>query len=499
MPLIPAAEWLPDQAPYQNPGSPNVMNVIPSALSYRPFKAFAIYSTNAINARARGMWYGRAIDGSARVFTASATDAYTLSGTEWKEVTRASGGDYAIDSSAMASFVQFGDLLVMVNGTDDPQKFTLSDVVDGSVKFVALGGSPPVGEFVNVVGDFLVMSKIAGAKNRVQWSGINNAESWATSATTMADQQDLPDGGNIRGFVGGVFGVVLQDDAIRRMDFVGPPEIFKFTQIAANVGCTIQGSVASYGNRCFFVHRTGFYMLVNGEQLTPIGTQKVDRTFWETVDQNNINRVSSAIDPQNKLYLISFPGPDASAGTPNTIWAYEWEIGRWSPIEPGSHEIISTGSQQGSIDIDSADDFADDIDAVGAPSLDSEVYAGAVVPLLAAFNTSHELMFANGANLEATVDTTEMQISPGKKSFVRHARPVVAGTSTTVTLALGYRNNTTDVVSYTSASTPETSTGLCNFRSKARYHRGRIVVEAGDTWTHIQGIDDVRTAAVGWR
>lgn len=499
MPLIPVAEWLPDQAPYQSPGSPNVKNVIPSALSYRPFKAFATYSTNALGARARGLWYGRAVDGSSRVFAGSATDLYTLSGTTWNEVTRSSGGDYAVGDESMWSMVQFGDTLIAVNGTDAPQAFTLSNAIDGSAKFAALSGSPPTGEFVTVVGDFVVMGKIAAAKNRVQWSGINNAASWATSATTMADQQDMPDGGNVRGLCGGVFGVVLQEDCIRRMDFIGPPEIFKFTLIARNVGASIEGSIAEHANRVFFMHRTGPYMLVNGSELVPIGTQKVTRTFWEAVDQTYLHRVTATIDPGNKLYLLSFPGPDASAGTPDTVWAYEWEVGRWSPIEPGNHEMISSGSQQNSITIDDADDYADDIDAAGAPSLDSEVYSGSIVPLLAAFNTSHELMFANGANLEATVDTAEMQLTPGRRTFIRSARPVVDGSSTTVTLAIGYRDNATDTLTWTIAATPESSTGLCNFRNKARYQRGRIVVEAGDTWTHIQGIDDLTVSAQGWR
>jgi len=499
MAIIPAAEWLPDQSPYQSPGSPNVSNVTPAPIGYRPFNAFAVYSTSALNARCQGLWYGRAIDGSARVFAGTATKLYALSGTAWNDVTRSSGGAYACASDAMWSFAQFGDTLIATNGTDAPQKFTLSSAVDGSVKFAALGGSPSVAEFVTTIKDFVFFGKISGAKSKVRWSAINNADDYTASATTMSDSQTIPDGGNIRGVVGGEFGVVLQDDAINRFTFQTTGEIFRRDKIATNVGCSIQGSVAYHANRIFFAHRSGFYMLVDGQQLVPIGAEKVDRTFWETVNQSYLSRVTAAVDPLNSLYLVSFPDADASAGTPNTIWAYHWEAQKWSQASPGNHEMIATGSQQGAIDLDTADSFADDIDVAGAPSLDSELYAGQVVPILTAFNTSHYYMLQNGAALEATVDTAEQQPIPNGVAFVRSARPVVNGTSASPTLAIGYRDNTTDAVSFTDASSQNSRTGLCNFRTRARYIRGRIVVPASSTWTHIQGIDDVTAEAVGWR
>lgn len=502
MPLIPVAEWMPDQAPYQSPGAPNIANVLPSALSYRPFKAMTVHSTDALAARARGLWYGRAIDGSARVFAGTATKLYALSGTAWNDVTRASGGDYAVGDEAMWSFVQFGDLLLAFNGTDPAQVFTLSDVVDGSVKFTALGGTPPVAEFVTVVRDFVFTGKIDSAKSTNQWSAINNAASWATSATTMADSQQIPSGGNIRGQAGGEFGIVLQDDAIQRYSFVGPPTVFQRDEIATGIGCSIQGSVASHGNRVFFVHKTGFYELINGNALAlkAIGAGKVDRTFWETVDQSYLSRVTSAIDPLNKLYLISFPDGSASSGTPNVVWAYEWEVGRWAPVTGiGNHEMIATGSAQNSLGIDDADGYADDIDAAGAPSLDSEIYAGVVVPKLAAFDTSHKLMFSDGAALAATVDTAEQQPTIGQKSFIRAARPVVEGNATDVRLAIGYRQTLGDAVTFTSESTPSSGDKLCKFRTKARYIRGRITIPAGEDWDHIQGVDEIVFTAAGNR
>src|SRR5689334_12118328 len=120
MPQLAAAEWLPDQADYQNPGTPTVLGVIPAVLGYRPFQAFTVQSS-ALTARGRGYWYGRAINGSARAFCGDATKLYALSGMTWNDVTGTSG-PYACPR--FWSFVQFGDLLIATNGVDPPQKFT---------------------------------------------------------------------------------------------------------------------------------------------------------------------------------------------------------------------------------------------------------------------------------------------------------------------------------------------------------------------------------------
>lgn len=500
MPLIPAAEWLPDQADYQNPGSPNVANVLPDIPGYRPFAAFTVQS-DALNAQARGIWFGRSISGQARIVCGTATKLYVLSGSTWNDITRSSGGDYACPR--FWSFAQFGDSLLAFNGADAPQVFTLSSAIDGSVKFSALGGSPPVAEFVTVVRDFVFTGKIDSALNQNRWSAINNSASWATSATTMADQQDIPSGGNIRGQGGGEYGIVLQDDAIQRYTFVGGGlgnPIFQRDEIATGVGCSIQGSVAQHGSRIFLCHRTGFQMLIDGTALEPIGAQKVDRTFWDTVNQSYLDRVSSAIDPLNKCYLISFPNASSTGGTPNEIWAFNWEVKRWAPIFVGDHEMIGTGATGLAVGIDDADGFADDIDAVGAPPLDSEIYFGAGIPLLAAFDTSHKLMFSNGAALAATVDTTEQQLIPGQKAFVRAARPIIASAAAPdFTLALGTRDTTHDAVTYTAAASPESGDELCKFRTKGRYVRGRIQIAAGEEWEFIQGIDEVVAVPAGNR
>lgn len=492
---IPVGEWMPDTPDLSSSGVITAKNVIPGIVagtpSYRPLPALLNYSGNALNARCQGAWYGQASDGSARVFFGTASKLYTLSGVTLVDVSKVGG--YSTASDGYWKFEQFGDLLVATNGVDAPQKFTLTAVIDGSVKFANLGGSPPSYQYVAVVKDFLFFAQALSTK----WSDIDNAESYTGG---QSDSQAIPDGGLIHGVVGGEMGLLLQTDALRRLTPAGPPTFIDFAKIASNLGATLAGSVAAYSNLTFFCHRSGFYQVSNWQDVTPIGTDKVNKFFWDNLDQTHVERVSSCISFVQECYLISFPTRSASAGTPNAWLIYRYTTGKWSYAEPGQHEIIFRGASQTSYDLDTDMSTEDqNLDSVLLPSLDSEIYTGTVRPAIGATDTSHYFALANGSPLEGQIGTAEACLAPGHKSQIFAARPMVDGGSPTVTI--GTRNSQADSVSWGTAQAMSSATGLCRFRrgTKARYHRALITIPAGSMWTHIMGLDDIRATKAGER
>ena len=152
---------------------------------------------------------------------------YTSGGTAQKELLYAPGGD------GTWRFTQFGPLAIAVNGVDAPQAFDLSV----GTRWSALGGTPPIAAFVTTVRDFVLMGKIGTTPQRVQWSGINNANLWGSVPSNQADIQDLPDGGNVTGLVGGEYALIFQETSVRRMTYEGPPIIFRIDKIANDIGC----------------------------------------------------------------------------------------------------------------------------------------------------------------------------------------------------------------------------------------------------------------------
>jgi hypothetical protein len=489
--MIPIGPWAPDLPDFQNPGSTEALNVIAKAASYGPFPSFAKIS-GALGARCQGAIFVRRSDGSGAIFAGDATKLYRLSGAAFTDVSRTAGGAYATPADGAWSFIQFGNYIHAFNGIDAPQQFN----IDSDSNFSAMSGSPPTANYAAVVGDFVMTGQQPSFRNRVQWGPINQSGNWTPSQATQADYQDLPDGGWVQGLVGlEQAGIVFQEFAVRRSAYVGPPTIFQFGKIADNVGVTIPGSIASYKDFIFFVDRSGFYMIVGGYQVTPIGEQRVNRHFWNDVDQEYLHRVTSAVDPVNGLYVIGYPGAGNSGGNPNKMLAYCWAVDRWSRILPGDLDMVFSAATQSGFALEQLDAVSASADALPF-SFDSPLWTGIARRLVGGFDTNHRLGFFNGAALAATVDSTETNLGSARIARVRMARPLVDGGMPA--MALGTRDRPFGAVGF-GAPVTVNAFGSCPFNSAARYHRGRITLPAGQVWTHIMGVDDIDFSVEGFR
>lgn len=492
--MTPFAPWLPDIVQFNPSVSSDARNVIPpSATGYKPWPSFSNVAS-ALTARARGAISVRGLTGTIFNFAGDATKLYKAAsdGLSYSDVSRLVGGAYTTATDGWWYFTLFGDYVIACNQADATQVFQLSV----STNFAALSGSPPQAAFTGTIRDFAILARVNTNYNRIQWCGINDITAWTPSATTMADYQDFPDGGIIMGFVGGEYGIVLQGRAIQRMAFEGPPTIFRFDKISNTLGCQIAGSIAAYENLVFFKAHDGMYMIRGGSELVPIGTEKIDRWLNARINASYYDRCSAAIDPARKLYLFGYPSSTSSDGTPNEILAYHWPSGEWTYAQV-DHEIIYTGATQSSITIDGLAAIAATIDSLVYP-FDSLYYAGSGQLLISGFDTSHRQGFFTGTALEAYVETGDAQFTPGRKSMLRAARPLVEGTNVTPTLTVKYRDSTAEAHTTGSAVTPN-SNGVCNFRTNARYHRAGMTIPAASVWDRALGLDDIKAEAMGAR
>jgi hypothetical protein len=494
---IPIGPFSPDTPDYDKQSSLTATNVIPASASYRPFPSFAAI-TNSLTARAQGLFFARKSDGTGTVFAGDATKLYQLSGTTWSNVSRLAGGAYTIPGDAKWAFTQFGNNVYASDGIDAMQVFN----VDSAANFSAATGSPPMVLYSAVAGDFMMVGNLPQVantgRNTIQWSSINDpTASWAASQVTQASSQVLPDGGWIQGLVGFEYSaVVFQEFAIRQAIYDGVPLIFRFSKVTESLGCDIPGSVASYRDLIFFHDRSGFYMLQGGTNITPIGEQRVNNYFNGWIDKSNLFRVYAAIDAPNSCYIILGPDSSASNGNPNRGLVYNWAVDRWAELSPGAVEIALTVATQQGYTLEGLDAISTNLDTLPF-SLDSQVYAGIAQQLIGGFDTTHAFGFFNGANLAATVDTLEANISGDEgRALVTSARPIVDGG--TPTLAIGTRNRIEDARTFGSDIAMNTL-GTCPQRAEGRYHTGRIKMAAGATWTHIQGVSGIKAKPVGSR
>jgi hypothetical protein len=138
------------------------------------------------------------------------------------------------------------------------------------------------------------------------WSGLNNPNTWANTAITQSDNQIIPDGGEVRGITGGEFGLILLEKSIVRMSYVGSPIIFQFDNIARNLGCYESNSVAQWQGVTYWLADDGFYAC-NGESIEAIGAEKVNRFFFDTLQESVIETMSAAVDPFTSLDYLGLP------------------------------------------------------------------------------------------------------------------------------------------------------------------------------------------------
>lgn len=483
MALIPFEEWRPDM-PALSKWSREATNVVSAEESYRPFKGLVAFSDD-LAARAQGAAWFRRTDGTVAMFAGDTTNLYVLDGTTWGDE---SGDTYACGADGNWRFIQFGTLAIAVNGVDDPQKYDLTS----TDPWEDLLGSPPIGTYIAVVRDFVFMGKIGATPQRIAWSGLNNAEVWGSDPATQTDFQDLPDGGDVTGLVGGEYGLIFQETAVRRATYEGPDVIFRLDKIANDLGCSIPNSVAGLLNRAFFLHKSGFYMVLDGQTVVPIGRGKIDRTFWAEFDETNHFRSSAAIDPVNGLYVFAYPTSGGS-GTPNRLLIYNWATERWTRIET-SVEFVFSGVSQQSVDLEGLDTFGT-LDALPY-SLDSGYWSGALSLLLYGFTTDHESGSFSGLTLEATLETGEFNPGKGRRSVISELRPLIDGASD-MTVRLGMRETQQASVTYGDA-VGLTPAGMAPVLGSGRYFRAKVTLPAGDNaWGNAQGIDDINAQPDG--
>lgn len=424
----------------------------------------------------------------------SAYTAYSSAGTAQKETF------YSVATDERWNFVQFGERIIAASVANNLQSY----VMNSSAAFADLSATAPKARYIARVRDQFVMvantvdGTFGAVPQRVWWPAIGDPTNWPTPGTSTAaqvqsDYRDLlGDGGANQGIVGGLAGAdiaVIQERAIWRAMYIGPPVIFSFAVVESARGTPAPGSIVQVGPVIYYLADDGFYSF-DGMQSTPIGHQKVDNTFWADVDQNYLYRITAAVDPLNKLIYWAYPGPQNSGGTPNRIIVYNYGVGRWSQCDSYQIELMVSRSLSTGYTLEQLDPFGT-LETLPF-SLDSRVWTGGKLQL-AAFDTNHKMGFFAGASLAATLDTSEANLTDKGQTHISRVWPMVDTSAATV--AVGRRNRLADAVTWGNSVAMNATTGSAGIRSTGTFQRARVQIPAGSVWTHAQGVQfDARPA-----
>jgi len=364
-------------------------------------------------------------------------------------------------------FTQFGPNVLAVDNNSKVQYWE----VNQSVSFEDASADAPVAKYITTVRDFVVTAHVGGVANKVQWSDINDFTNWTSGSASQADFQLLPDGNTIQGITGGEIGLVFLEKAIIRMSYSGSPLFFQLDTISRGLGCIEGNSIAQYGATSFFLSDDGFYS-TDGNVVTPIGVEKIDRYFFDNLDYNSLSTISSSIDPVNKLVVWNYP--KATGG--RELIMYNWQIQRWSRAETDVTTMAYAATA--TTTLEALDNFGT-IDTLPA-SLDSSIWAGGIATLKG--TRGQYIVAFNGSSATANIVTPDLEI--GFNSTITLARTQIDNGSSTIQVAS--RKMLDDTITYSSSVTTDDE-NRASLRSSGRYHR--LSITPTGNWTSAIGVD----------
>lgn len=464
---LPAADWLPDVAELDINAAAVARNVYPDVKGYLPVKGPSAYSSALANIP-YGLTYCQRDGGSFRVVAGTADKLYELdsSALTWTEI----GTGYAATDDDRWSFVQFGTHLLACTLGSALQEWDIE--AGGSASNVA--GSPPLARFVDVFSDFVVLGGLSSDPHSIQWSGIDNRTQW-TAGSNLSDIKEFQGGGRVMGIAGSAELVILERALWQMIRSPGSGLAFEFQQVEAAKGTIAPGSVVKYGPAIGYLAEDGFWF--DGK---PIGKNKINRHFLSTVSQDRLFSVRGSIDPiATRIYWAARKTESVPY---DWMLAYDWALDKWSDIDIDAHEFSSLATP--GLTLAGVAALYATLDLVPYP-FGSRVWQGGR-PVFGIIGSDLKLAFFEGNNLAATIETAERELAPGRIASVRGGRPLVGSSAATV--QVGGRNRLADARTWSSASSMQTS-GRVPLRSSYRYQRGRISVPAGETWTHIDGLE----------
>lgn len=380
---------------------------------------------------------------------------------------------YVTPTNQRWRFTQFGNVLIAANGGNRLQGYNLNS----SSTFQDLATDAPQSRYVTVVRDFVVSAYVNSSTvypYRVQWSALGDESSWTNSATTQADFQDIPDGGSIVGITGGEYGLVFMDRSIHRMSYVGSPLVFQFDNISRNLGCYEANSIVQYGGTSFFLADDGFYAC-DGQQVIPIGNEKVNRYFYSNVDEGTLSLMSAAVDPFRKLVIWAYASQ--SSAIVDKLLIFNYQTGRWTSGTTNASRVASSSTP--SFDLEGMDVFGT-LEQIQS-SFDDRVWLGGKMQFAGVKNTKIVTFTGNGNT--AYIETGDIEM-PGTTSAITLAKPIVDGGSGSVSLFS--RRLLSEQVVFGS-QTAANSENRVSLRGIGRYHRLQLTPTG--QWTNAVGLD----------
>jgi hypothetical protein len=258
------------------------------------------------------------------------------------------------------------------------------------------------------------------------------------------------------------------------MTYVGSPLVFQFDNISRNQGCYEANSIIQYGGTSFFLSDDGFYAC-NGQEIMPIGNEKVNRYFFSDADEGTLHLMSSAIDPVRKLVVWAYASK--SSATVDKLIIYNYQVGKWSAGTTTASRVATSSTP--SFTLEGTDIFGT-LDTIPS-SFDSRIWLGGKMQFAGVTNA--KIITFSGANNTAIIETGDIEV-PGQTSAITMIKPIVDNGSGNV--ALVSRRLLNEAVAFGTQTVADAENRV-SIRGIGRYHRLQLTPTG--LWKTTIGLD----------
>jgi hypothetical protein len=338
----------------------------------------------------------------------------------------ASVGTASANTQNARPFVQWGDDVIFMNGTQDPLYFpsgggVFSNLVTGTFKPQCYYGGISYNHFI--------MAAHSGARDTVYWSAIDNPRNFDASLTTGAGSQRLVDiPGPITGLVTGETSLVFKERGISLMTYEGPPFTFGFRTLSGTYGCSDGNMIIEKGRNVYFYGRDGFKVIADRTSIHDIGAGKVEKFFR---DANGANALSRAAGSNGRAFYCANSGligwmyvtEDAEGVGANAFIMYDDSSDEWYFHRDDSLHAVGICNGPWSYN-STAEPLAGNILVrnVDLPEIDTHILLSA---------------YAYAGTQALSVNTHTLRLSEDSSVFVRAARVVARASDLTTTALSG--------------------------------------------------------------
>lgn len=501
--FIPFGAYTPDQSDYRGGGSPNALNCLPDVRtgglpSYKSLQSLETISVNALGSAAKGAIAYRDRSGNGAIYAGDQNKLFIMVDTSFSSRTAA---DFSLEPEDCWAFALFNDKVIAVGGhQEEVQAHTIGSIANFSDLITST--RKPKAKAVAVVRDHVWLGNISDATDgvvphRTWWSAQNDELDFSPSAATQAGFQDLnAEFGFVNRIIGGEYAIILQERAIWRAQRTVAPVIWHFDEVERARGAIAPCAVVQFGPVIYYLSEDGFYRF-DGNISTPIGKHIIDNTFFARLDTSYLFRVTAVADPINSVIIWGYASTGASpVGQPDRYVAFNYVTGEWAE-GAFDHDLLFIG-RGASVSLDGPFMAGENLDTL-TPSLDSSQWKG-TGRLLAAISSTQRYATFTGNPLTARFETQDIQLVPGRRTYINAVRPIIEGSlSSSTSVRIGIRDDLNTSSTFAGASAVDSRDQKSKHLAEGRYARFRCDVAGG--FQHAIGVelDDDDWAPAGER